>query len=276
MSAAAPPPTRRWATFDDLSGELRNRIYKLLVARDKVVITSKAVRGMLLTSRFSLAFSSSTGAISTRAEYQDLLEERIIMRPGIIRVNVVDYNFGNFDKYLKYLSKLEREEEDERLWPVDGVLKPYLFQYEDDATSIMSRNLDGPYFAANLIFTKRFDNDQQKLQRWLRQGRALEKQHGHLRVFYKVTRYEASKALSDMLSHLDFQQGGHDFEEDKSGQWLFIYRALQKEFAPRLEGGWMYGEINDGFHSDFPVVDGEEEAALRKMFGVEMVSMTMQ
>ncbi|KAK5122714.1 hypothetical protein LTR85_003629 [Meristemomyces frigidus] len=259
MSVPATLP-QRWATFEDLPAELRNRIYELLVVRDRVVVTSKEIRGRCYTSRFTSAFSSSTGAVQTHAEYQDLLEKRIFRHPGVLRVNIVDFKFSNFIKYIVHIRARRL-----KLKLRGDALQPYSFPFNDIPTSVL--NIQGPYFAANLVFTKSFEDDQQKLQRWLRQAKAIERKSGHLRVFYKVTSIVQSRAFSDMLSHLDFQQGGLDFEEDKSGQWLFIHRALQKEFAPRPQGGgWADGDLNDGLFSDCPVVDEDEEVALRKMF----------
>lgn len=160
MSTPNAPPPEKMAGFEDLPIQLRNRIYDMVLPRDKVVVTSKAIRGRHWTSRFTMVFRTK----QTRHEYQDVLEQRIINNPGIIRVNIVDYNFNNFLKYIRWVRMKYSSHGD--------VLRPYFFPFSD--IPILKRDIRGPYFAASLIFTKRFEDDQQPLRNWMKQSKKLE------------------------------------------------------------------------------------------------------
>jgi len=180
-----------------------------------------------------------------------LLEERIVKTPGVLRVNVIDLNFGPLQKYLNYIRKTHG----------DKALEQYYSISTSDHVRIS--DLISPYFAVSLIFTNRFEHDQAKLDTWICFSNKLEKEHSaRLRVSYKVTRVESCLALDAFLGSLEFRD-----EEKGTGQWRFVKNALQMRFAPPVEEDFiMDGNVNEKLFADFPVVDGEEDEVLRRMF----------
>lgn len=240
---------RKGPGFQEPSTELRNAVYERVVSRDRPVVTSKLIRGLPYTSRFSLIFTSFKHQVDVRKEYASYLEARMGEEIHALKVNVVDFNFVNFIRYLKYM----RDRHGDR-----ALARFHLPSRRDP----LFLDLSGDCFAAGIIFTKRFEHDQAKLHRWIKKSNELGKKYGHLRVFYAVTRGEDTRALADMINHLHMQEG-----EEGTGQLRYITKALQSFFARPVSGSMAGGYDINRSHRVLGATqeEAEEDEALRRI-----------
>lgn len=266
------------AEFEDLPLELHTMIFNYLLVCDKPVITSKQMHKgkherdedppSRLTSRLTLAFASTT----LRERYRKFLEDYVVRYASVIRVNVVDYSFHNFVQFLAEVIKPTSTTQGVKGglgYPIDCLKR---FHFTVGGTNpIDVQDLDGPYFAANIIFTRDFENEGTKLHRWLTKAGAIGKKSGHLRVFYKVTDVTESPAMNAMLGGLICGS------KEDTGQLKFLNEALRKKFSPpesdevdpAILAALRGNDINRGMVKDlYESVDGEVQNGGATMAGV--------
>ncbi|KAK4550685.1 hypothetical protein LTR36_000264 [Oleoguttula mirabilis] len=214
------------ASLEDLATELLDMIFTYTISCDKFVITSKQMRKnehedvkappSRVTSRLTLAFASHV----LRPEYRRFLEDYISKHANVVRVNVVDYGFHNFPLFLKDMVKAKARSTGEATFD--------RFHFSIGGANPLDRqDLEGPYFAANIIFTRNFDSEDTKLLRWAKKAETMAKWRGHLRMFYKVTRLDDSPAFNDMLRRQGFGR------EEEMGQLVFLKEAIRTNSASR-------------------------------------------
>lgn len=201
--------------FNDLSAELRNRVYEMVLGHDKPVIPSKPIPGCLVTSPLSAKFTCK----QLRAEYQSLMVGQMFERLEVIRVNVLDHDFSSLQKLL------------EQIVDRSGGAALKRFKFKSSATPLDVHDLFGPRLRVRLGYNNKLDGDDMKMQQWLSFADGLEhKQLGaHLRVFYTVDdrRVALSPALGQLIGSVTV-----DEDEEVKGQFRFIKAALRKAFAP--------------------------------------------
>jgi len=219
------------AGFDDLPPELTDDIFERTLPLDKPTVTSKQIRQSMadrkkklppsrVTSILTLAFASKT----LRPRYRRFLENFLARYAKVIKVNIVDYDFRNFMLYLQTMTDPNKG--------YGGEIFKRFHLSIGGTDDINDRDLDGPYFAVNIIYTRSFDNDEDKLRKWLSRSDAIEKKSGHLRVFYRVTEAVATAALAQM-------QRGQTFNvSEYQGQLIFLKQAIKTKFIPPLEANF--------------------------------------
>lgn len=257
------------ATFHHLPAEIHDMIFAYLPVCDKVVITSKQMRkgprdrkqnpASRVTSRLTLAFSTAI----LRKRYRKFLERYIATTATVVRVNVVDYGFHNFSQFLADAVKPKSNHADFAggLGYATNCFNRFHFKV-GGTNPIDEQDRDGPYFAANLIFTRNFDSEDTRLRKWLTKADQMGKKSGHMRVYYKVTKADESPALNEMLSRQSFGLA------DDQGQLKFIKEALRYKFAfpvddgsdPAMLATLQADDINRGIIKDlYTGVDGEAQ-----------------